>query len=147
MRLAPWEYLFTGFNSVNFPDLFHPTWVLSLVFLVALVVLYQVRTRQLRRHGPYLEMYERLLWTGLATFSMLIVCALFVLDFLFVLATQVVGLGLLAWFRFVRYPPLFEAYAHQLARERYFSQRRFAHPEATIRQRAGRPVRRARRRR
>ena len=27
MTRWPWEYLFLPFNSVNFPDLFHPTWI------------------------------------------------------------------------------------------------------------------------
>ena len=31
MTLPPWEYLFLPFNSVTFPDLFHPLWVVSLV--------------------------------------------------------------------------------------------------------------------
>ena len=34
VTLAPWEYLFASFNSDNFPDIFHPTWIASLVLLV-----------------------------------------------------------------------------------------------------------------
>ena len=44
MTLAPWDYLFLTFNSDNFPDLFHPTWIASLVLLVVLLILYNVRT-------------------------------------------------------------------------------------------------------
>ena len=36
MTLAPWEYLFLPFNSHNFPDLFHPTWIAAAVLLVIL---------------------------------------------------------------------------------------------------------------
>ena len=50
MTLAPWEYLFQSFNHDNFPDLFHPMWVASLVLLVVLLVLYNVRTKALHRH-------------------------------------------------------------------------------------------------
>ena len=53
----------------NFPDLFTPTWIASLVLLVVLVVLYNVRTRALHRHAPYLDLWEWLLWTGLITSS------------------------------------------------------------------------------
>ncbi len=42
MTLAPWEYLFLPFNHHNFPDLFHPTWIVSAVLLVVLGVLYGV---------------------------------------------------------------------------------------------------------
>ena len=117
MTLAPWEYLFVPFNSQNFPDLFHPTWIASLVLLIVLVVLYNVRTRALHRHAVYLEMWEWLWWTGLITF------------------------------RFVRFPPFFAAYEQKLARERYFSKQKYADPEATIRKRGGRPPQRQRRRR
>ena len=36
VTLAPWDYLFLSFNSKNFPDLFHPTWIAALVLLVVL---------------------------------------------------------------------------------------------------------------
>jgi len=143
VTLAPWDYLFTAFNSRNFPDLFHPTWISATILLVALVVLYSVRTRQLHRHGPYLEMYEWLLWTGLVVFGLLVVYALFVFDFLFVLVTEVVGLGVLWWIRFRRFPPILAAYERQLAKQRYVSRQKFAHPESTIR---AKPSRRRRRR-
>ena len=58
MTLPPWEYLFTAFNHDNFPDMFHPTWIASLVLLVVLAILYFVRTRALKRHPPYLDMGE-----------------------------------------------------------------------------------------
>ena len=64
MTLAPWDYLFLSFNHRNFPDLFHPTWIASLVLLVVLGVLYTLRTRALHRHPPYLDMWEWLWWTG-----------------------------------------------------------------------------------
>jgi hypothetical protein len=140
----PWEYFFESFSSDLFPQLFHPTWIASLVLLVLLVVLYNVRTRQLHRHDVYLQMYEWLLWTGVITFSMLIVGAVFVFDFILVLATAIIGLGTLVWIRFRRFPPLLDAYEQRLARQRYVSRQKFASPEATIRQRS--PRRRRRRR-
>lgn len=142
MTLPPWDYLFVAFNSRNFRDLFHPTWIMSLVLLAALVVLYNVRTRQLRHHPPYLELYEWLLWTGVITFSLLIIYSVFVFDFLFVLATEVIGLGVFVWIRFVRFPPMLEAYELRLAKQRYHSRRQFAHPETTIRPKTGRRRRR-----
>jgi hypothetical protein len=140
----PWEYLFFPFSSRNFPDLFHPTWIASLVLLVALIVLYAVRTRQLHGHQPYLQMYEWMLWTGILTFSLLVVSALFVLDFLLPLTFMIVGLGMLVWIRFRKFPPILEAYEHRLAKQRYFSRSKFAKPEATIRPRGSRRSRRRR---
>ena len=145
MNLLPWEYFFLPFNSLNFPDLFHPTWIASLVLLVALVVLYNVRTRRLHRHAPYLDMWEWLLWSGLITFALLVVEALFVFDFFLVLLTEIIGLATLAWIRFRKFPPLLAAYEHRLARERYFARSsKHSRPESTIRPKSGRRNRRRR---
>ena len=51
MTLPPWDYLFLSFNDVNFPDLFNPIWIFSVIGIVATVLLYNVRTRQLRRRA------------------------------------------------------------------------------------------------
>ena len=59
---------------------------------------------------PYLEMWEWLWWTGLITFSLLIIEALFVFDFFLVLTTEIIGIGTLVWIRFIRFPPFFAAY-------------------------------------
>lgn len=145
MNLLPWEYFFLPFNSLNFPDLFHPTWIASLVLLVALVVLYNVRTRRLHRHAPYLDMWEWLLWSGLITFALLVVEALFVFDFFLVLLTEIIGLATLAWIRFRKFPPLLAAYEHRLAREHYFARSsKHSRPESTIRPKSGRRNRRRR---
>lgn len=145
MTLAPWDYLFLSFNRRNFPDLFHPTWIASLVLLVILIVLYIVRTRALRKHPPYLEMWEWLWWTGLITFSLLIIESLFVFDLFLVLLTALIGIGALVWVRFRRFPPILAAHETRLARERYFSKQKFADPEATIRRRGSRRQQRRRR--
>ncbi len=142
MRLYPWEYLFRSFSLENFPDLYNPIWIGSLVMLVATVVLYNVRTRQLHRHKVYLDMYEWILWTGIIVFSLLLVYALFRFDWIIVFSTIVVGMGTLLWIRFFRFPPEFRAYERQLAKQRYFSRERFAKPEATIRTRSSRRRRR-----
>jgi hypothetical protein len=142
VTLPPWEYLFLSFNSGNFPDLFRPTWVGSLVLLAALVVLYNVRTRALHRHPPYLDMWEWLLWTGVIVFSLLIVFSLFVWDFLFVVVTMIGGAAVFVWIRFVRFPPMFEIYERKLAKERYFTRSKFSHPEATIRSKSSKRRRR-----
>jgi hypothetical protein len=148
VTLAPWDYLFLTFNSDNFPDLFHPTWIASLVLLVVLLILYNVRTRALHRHQPYVDMWEWLWWTGLITFSLLIIEALFVFDFFIVLLTEFIGIGTLVWIRFRRFPPILAAHEARLARERYYTKQKFADPEATIRKRpSGRRSRSQRRRR
>jgi len=150
VTLAPWEYLFASFNSANFPDIFHPTWISSLVLLAILTVLYNVRTRALHRHAIYLEMWEWLWWTGLITFSMLVIESLFVFDYFIVLTTEIVGIGTMVWIRFFRFPPMFAAYEQKMARERYFSRQKYSDPEATIKKRpagARRTQRQQRRRR
>lgn len=147
MKLLPWQYLFKPFNSFNFHDLFHPTWIGSVILLAALVILYNVRTRQLKAHEPYLAMYEWLLWTGVITFGLLITYSLFVFDYLFVIVTLAIGLVAFVWIRFIHFPPILAAYEQKLARQRYFSRTKFSHPETTIRTRpAGRSNRRRRRR-
>ncbi len=143
MKLAPWDYLFVAFNSTNFHDIFYPTWIVALILLVALGILYALRTRQLRHHPPYLELYEWLFWTGLITYSWILISAVFVFDFFLVLGGLIIGLAVLAWVRFIRFPPMLEAYEQKLAKQRYFSRQRFSRPEATIRPK---PVRRRRRR-
>jgi hypothetical protein len=141
----PWEYLFRPFNHANFPDLFHPTWIAALVLLVILAILYNVRTRALHRHPPFLEMWEWLWWAGLITFSLILIESLFVFDLFLVLLTEIIGLGTLVWIRFIRFPPLLNAYQARLARERYFTKQKFTDPEATIKRRPARQPRRRRR--
>jgi ABC-type xylose transport system permease subunit len=148
VTLAPWDYLFKSFSHDNFPDIFHPTWIAAVVLLVILTVLYNVRTRALHRHAPYLDMWEWLWWTGLITFSLIVIEALFVFDFFLVLTTLIIGLGTLVWVRFVRFPPFLAAYETRLAKERYFTRQKYADPEATIKKRgAGRRQGRQQRRR
>ena len=147
MTLLPWEYLFVPFNSHNFPDIFHPTWVAAAVLLVVLAVLYYVRTKALHKHQPYVDLWEWMWWTGLITFSLLIIESLFVFDFFIVLVTEIVGLATLVWIRFLRFPPLLRAHEQRLARERYFTKQKFADPEATIRRRGGRRQQRPQKRR
>jgi hypothetical protein len=147
VTLPPWEYLFTSFSSRNFPDIFHPTWIASLVLLVVLAVMYYTRTRALHKHPPYVDLWEWLWWTGLITFSLIAVEAVFVFDYILVLLTQAVGLGAMVWIRFVRFPPILRAHEQRLARERYYTKQKFADPEATIRKRSGGGGRRSQRRR
>ena len=134
MKQLPWDYFWVAFSKINFPDLFDPLWIASAVLLVVLVVLYVLRTRALHRHRLYLDMWEWIFWAGLITFFLLIVGAVFAFDFAVILAILFGGLLTMAWARFRRYPPLFEAYEHQLARQRYLARTRSSRPEATIRQ-------------
>jgi hypothetical protein len=136
----PWYYFFQPFNSIEFPDLLNPLWILALLLLVAQVVLYNVRARQLRRHEPLVSLQEWLLWTGVISFSLILIEAVFAWYFLFVLVTVIVGLGVYVWVRFLRFPPLIAQYNEYLRRTRFFSQAKYKHPEATIR-----PSRRRRR--
>lgn len=142
MQLWPWEYLFESFDAANFPDLYMPILIASVAALIATVIFYNVRTRQLRRHTVYLQMYEWILWTSVILFSLMIIYWVFRFDFILVLSTLVGGLAVLVWIRFVRFPPYFAAYERQLAKQRYYSRQRFAHPEATIRTKSSRRRRR-----
>lgn len=142
MTLLPWEYLWLPFRRENFPDLFNAIWISALVLLAALIVLYNVRTRALHRHRPYADMWEWLLWTGLTTFLLVGMGAVFVFDFAVVLVILLSGLGTLVWVRFRRYPPIFAGYEQQLARQRYLSHQKASRPEATIRSRGSRRRRR-----
>jgi hypothetical protein len=143
VTLLPWEYLWIGFNKINFPDLFNQVWIASLVLLVVLIVLYNLRTRALHRHRLYTDMWEWLLWTGIITFFLLMSGSLFQFDFAIILLTAVIGLAVMVWVRFRKFRPLFEAYEHQLARQRYLARSKGSRPEATIRTK---PARRRRRR-
>lgn len=133
MKQLPWEYFWEAFSPDNFPDLFDPLWIGSGVLLIALIVVYVLRTRALHRHRLYLDMWEWLFWSGLITFFLLIVGAIFKFDFAVMLLILISGLATMAYARFRRYPPLFEAYEHQLARQRYLARARSSRPEATIR--------------
>ena len=144
MAHAPWEYLNQQFIPQNFPDIFHPIWVASLAFLVATVVLYNVRTRQLHRHEPLRTMQEWLLWTGLCVFGLLLVATVFRFYFFVVVGTIVVGLAIFVWIRFIRFPPMIQIYNEQLRRARFFSQSRYKSPEATVRSKRSRGQRRRR---
>ena len=144
MLLPPWEYLFRPFNPHTFPDLFTPTWVASLLLLIGLVVLYNARTRTLHRHAPFLDLYEWLLWSGLTVFGLLLTASLFAFDLIIVLVVAAIGLTTLVWIRFVRFPPILDAYEHRMAKQRYFTKTKFARPEATIRPKAARRSRRRR---
>ena len=143
MTLLPWEYLWLGFNQLNFPDLFNQVWIASLALLVVLVILNNVRTRAHHRHRLYTDMWEWLLWAGLITFFLLVSGSLFQFDFAIILIVATVGIGVMLWVRFRKFPPLFEAYEHQLARQRYLARSKSTRPEATIRTK---PARRRRRR-
>ena len=141
MTRLPWEYVFQSFSAAHFADLFYPIVLASLVMLVALCVLYAVRTRQLRHHAPFLDLYEWLLWTGIIAFGLLLIFAIFVWDFFFVLTTVITASAVFIWIRFVRFPPILAMYEQKLARQRYLSRQKYAHPEATIRVKTSRPAR------
>ncbi|HEX5013395.1 MAG TPA: hypothetical protein VFV72_04475 [Candidatus Limnocylindrales bacterium] len=144
MRLPPWDYLFLPFTPHNFPDLFTPMWVASLALLVALVVLYNVRTRALHRHAPYLDLWEWLLWSGLALFGLVLTASVFSFEFIVLLVILGVGLGVLLWVRFLRFPPILRAYEVRLAKQRYYTKTKFSRPETTIRPKAARRAKRRR---
>lgn len=144
MHLPPWDYLFEPFDPHTFPDLFTPTWVTALVLLVGLVALYTIRTRRLHRHPPYLDLYEWLLWAGISAFGLILTGAVFAFDLIVILIIGVVTLGALVWIRFVRFPPILDAYEQRLAKQRYYTKTKFTRPEATIRPKTARRARRRR---
>jgi hypothetical protein len=143
VRLLPWEYLFTRSNTHTFPDIYTLTWVSTVILLVGLVILYNVRTRALHRHAPYLDMYEWLLWTGISLFGLILVAAVFNFYLIVLLVILVTGLAVMLWIRFVRFPPLFDVYEQKLAKQRYFTRSKFAHPESTIRPKGAKAARAA----
>jgi hypothetical protein len=138
VRLAPWEYLGLPFDAHTFADIYTPTWILTIVLLVVLVVLYNVRTKALHRHAPYLDMWEWLLWTGISLFGLILVAATFNFYLIVLLVILLSGLGVMLWVRFVRFPPMFEVYEQKMAKQRYFTRSKFAHPESTIRPKGSR---------
>jgi hypothetical protein len=133
VRLLPWEYLFTRFDAHTFHDIYTPLWVATVGLLAVLTVLYNVRTKALHRHAPYLDMWEWLLWTGISLFGLILVAAVFNFYLIVLLVILVSGLAVMLWVRFVRFPPIFEVYEQKLAKQRYFTRSKFAHPESTIR--------------
>ncbi len=133
VTLFPLDYLKLGFEDSSFPDLFNPVWVAALVLLIVQIVMYNVLTRRYRRYPPLVALQEWMLWTGISFFGLLLVGALFHFSFIFILAIIAGGSGFYAWARFVRWPPLIETYNEQLKRQRFFSQARYKHPEATVR--------------
>jgi hypothetical protein len=144
VRLPPWDYLFLPFTPHNFPDLFTPIWIASLALLVTLVVLYNVRTRALHRHAPYLDLWEWLLWSGLALFGLVLTASVFSFEFIVLLVILAVGLGAMLWIRFLRFPPMLRAYEVRLAKQRYFTKQKFSRPETTIRPKTARRSKRRR---
>ena len=144
MRLPPWEYFFQPFNPHTFPDLFTPMWVASLVLLGVLVVLYNVRTRALHRHAVYLDLWEWMLWSGLALFGLVLTASVFSFEFIVLLVILVVGLSVMVWIRFVRFPPILRGYEVRLAKQRYYTKTKFSKPEATNRPKTARRSKRRR---
>jgi hypothetical protein len=138
VTLWPWDYFFVPFSDFWFPDLFNPLWIVALAVLVVLVVLYNLRTRALHRHRLYTDMWEWLFWTGLIMSTLVLAGAIFHFDFIVMLVIVGAGLGTMLWARFVKFPPLFEAYEVQLARQRYVTRSREGRAEATIRSRGSR---------
>ncbi len=147
VHLSPNEYLIPGvqFTQLNFPDLWAPVWIASLVLLIGTIVLYNVRVRQLHRHEILRSMQEWLLWTGIITFGLVLVGTLFNWYFLFIFVTLFIGISVLIWIRFVRFPPYIDAYNEQLRRARFFSQSKYKAAEATVRTRRTRGSQRRRR--
>ena len=141
MTQAPWDYLLQQWNSELFPDIYWPFTIAVIVFFVGQIAIYNIRTRQLHKFEPLVGMQEWLLWTGVVTFGLLMVMTVFHWYFLLVLATLVIGLGTYIWVRFVYFPPLIAGYNQHLRRTRFFSQEKYKHPEATIRQRSSQRTR------
>ena len=145
---GPWnqlDLLLIGFNSVNFPALFTPTWQLSLALLVAGILFYNFQSRRMRAYSVFLDLNEWLMWTCVGVFSLLLMYVIFNFDFIFVLPTMIGGAALFIWIRFIHFPPLIRAYEERLARQRYFARSKTSHPDSTIRSRAAAKAKRRRR--
>ena len=145
---GPWnqlDQLLIGFNSINFPALWAPTWQLSLTLLVLGIIFYNFLGRRLRAYSVFLDLNEWLMWTTIGVFSLLLMFCIFGFDFIFVLPTMVGGAALFLWIRFWHFPPMIRAYEERLARQRYFQRSKTSHPSETIRAKAtSKPKRRRR---
>ena len=64
---------------------FSPIWLLPLLWLIASVAVYNIRSRQLHRHAVYVQMYEWMMWTGVVTSSLMLVYWVFHFDMILVL--------------------------------------------------------------
>ena len=118
MKLGPLDYFGRiEFTQDNFPDIWLPVVLASIVFLIGTIVLYNVR----------------------------VVAAIFNWYFLFVLVILIVGIATLVWIRFFRFPPYIQAYNEQLRRTRFFNQSRHKAAEATVRSKRARGSQRRRR--
>ena len=136
---GPWNNISTlliGFNSVNFPAIFTPTWQLSFALLVAGVIFYNFQGRRMHAYSVFLDLNEWLMWTTVGVFSLILMYSVFGFDFIFVLPTMIGGAILFLWIRFWHFPPLIRAYEERLARQRYFQRSRTSHPSETIRAKA-----------
>ncbi len=114
------------FAASTFQDIFYPITAAAGILLIVTVILYNLRTRQLRRHPPLVAMWEWLLWTAVIVYGLVLVEAIFHFWFVTVVATLVIGLGVFVWIRFVHFPPIIEAYDRQVRRARYLAQERAA---------------------
>jgi hypothetical protein len=56
----------------------------------------------------------------------------------------VIGLAVMLWIRFLRFPPILHAYEVRLAKQRYYTKVKFSKPEATIRPKTARRSKRRR---
>ena len=108
------------------------------------MILYNLRTRALHRHAPYLDLWEWLLWTGLSLFGLLITASLFSFEFIVVLVIFTVGMSVMLWIRFLRFPPILKGYEVRLAKQRYYTKTKFSRPETTIRPKTARRAKRRR---
>jgi hypothetical protein len=145
---GPWNQISTllvGFNNINFPAIFTPTWQLSLALLVLGIVFYNFQGRRMHAYSVFLDLNEWLMWTSVGVFSLLLMYSVFGFDFLFVLPTMIGGAAIFLWIRFWHFPPLIRAYEERLARQRYFQRSKTSHPSETIRAKAAaKPKRRKR---
>lgn len=146
MHLGPLDYLGrVAFTQENFPDIYTPIWIATLVLFIGTIVLYNVQVRRLHRSEVLRGMQEWLLWTGLITFGFVLVGTVFNFYFLFILAAIVIGIAVFIWIRFFRFPPYIQAYNDQMRRARFFSQTKYKAAEATVRSKRARGSQRRRR--
>lgn len=115
-----------AFAAGNFEDIFYPITAAAGILLIVTVILYNVQTRRLHRHPPLVAMWEWILWTAVIVYGLVLVEAIFHFWFVTVVATLVIGLATFVWIRFVRFPPIIDAYDRQVRRARYLAQERQA---------------------
>jgi hypothetical protein len=122
------DVLFQSLTPENFPDLFTLLWIASLVVVIAAIAIYVNSGRRYRRYPVLLAMHEWIFWSVVIPWGLVLLLIITHVPLLLVILAVVPGMALLAWARFVRFPPLIAAANEDLRRRRFAPVSRAAPP-------------------